>query len=67
MPPEVAARLLARLLGRPPVVALRFTPPAAGQAAALAPAVVLRAGAPVDADAALVGCARRRSRRRRGG
>lgn len=55
VPPEVAARLLARLLGRPPVMALRFLPPTGGQAAALAPAVVLGAGAPLDADAALAG------------
>ncbi|MEZ4437355.1 MAG: hypothetical protein R3F65_33595, partial [bacterium] len=53
VPPEVAARLLATLAGRPPRPALRLSPPSDGQAAALEPAVVVGAGAPVDVDAAL--------------
>lgn len=53
VPPEVAARLLATLAGRPPRPALRLSPPSGGQAAALEPAVVVGTGAPVDVDAAL--------------
>ena len=55
VPAEVAAQLLARLLGRPPMAVLRFTAPVGDQAAALAPAVVLGAGTPADADEALAG------------